>query len=194
MLVARLQPEECGIGTQTVIEKIQVSSDFVVPGLLRFVFGGGAGVGILACIGEHFVDKVFVGCAGRTLYGFQNLLFCLPHHVVFQAGLQQVGEHLDVVSARTVALAHGCIDVAPIVLEVILKGKLRQQLQVILVDGTVVARLYGERRFGHHRYFFDNLPAPYHFSFDTYRIVHCSAGVVGHLHLLIIQAQAGGER
>ena len=139
MLVARLQPEECGIGAQTVIAKVQVGSDFIVPGLFRLVLGGGAGVGVLACIGELFADEIFVRCAGGVFYGFQHFFFRLSLHVVLQAGLQQVGEHLDVISARTVALAYGCVNVAQIVFEIVLKGKLRQQLQVILIDGTPVA-------------------------------------------------------
>ena len=60
-------------------------------------------------LGDGMADWPVKSLESRKMC-IRDSLFCLPHHVVFQAGLQQVGEHLDVVSARTVALAHGCID------------------------------------------------------------------------------------
>ena len=47
-------------------------------------------------------------------------------------------------SARTVAFAYGCVDIAQIVFEIILEGELRQQLQVVFVNGALITRLYGE--------------------------------------------------
>ena len=87
-MVACLQPEECGVGTQAVIEKVQVSSYFIVPRLLRLILGGGTSVGILARIGELFTDEILVRRTGRVLYGFQDFFFRLSHHVVLQARLQ----------------------------------------------------------------------------------------------------------
>ena len=68
-----------------------------------------------------------------------DFFFRLFHHIIAQAGLQQVGEHLDVVAARTVPFADSHIDVTGVFLEIILQGKFRQQLQIIFADGTFIS-------------------------------------------------------
>ena len=169
---------------QTSVQQIQVCSYFVVPGLFGLVDGGGFCIRILSRIGEVFAHQLFVGIR----HVGHNRLFALPHHVILQTGLQQVGEHLHVVASRTVTFADRCIHIPSVSRKVILQSKLGQQLKIILINVSLVARLYGQRRLRHHLYFADDDVAPLHFSLDAHLVVQAGAGVVIHLHTLIIQA------
>ena len=168
---------------QTSVKQIQVSSYFVVPGLFGFIDSGRFCIRILSCIGEVFAHQLFVGIR----YVGHNRLFALPHHVVFQTGLQQVGEHLHVVASRTVTFADRSVNVSSVSRKVILQSKLGQQLKIIFVDTSQVARLYGQRCLRHHLYFADDDIASLHFSLDAHLVLQAGAGVVIHVHTFIIQ-------
>ena len=89
--------------------------------MFRFIYGGSPGIRVFAGIGYkvHHIFKVF-GNLGH------DFIFGQPHHIVLQTRLQQVGEHLDVVSSRTISFADGGVYISEVLREVILQGELRQ--------------------------------------------------------------------
>ena len=108
--------------------------------------------------------------------------------------MEQFREHLIVVTARTIALADAGIDVVFAVIEVVLQGKFREQLYIILRNFSLIARFYGERSGRHHLNFADYLSHLGHFSLNSHGITERSARIIVHFHVFVFRTEAYGER
>ena len=113
LLVAYLHIIDREVEVQTAVEEVQMGAEFEVPRLLWL-------------IGDDLFDIVVV------LWGMLHVVVA-THGVLLmriEVGLQDLGEHLDVVAASTVAFRHEGVDVAELLVEGIGQGELRQQLCV----------------------------------------------------------------
>lgn len=98
LLVAHLHIESAQVEVETVAEEVQVSAQLVVPRSLWFIGDGVVDV-VVIIVGMRYV---IVATHGLLTIGVQ-------------LGLQDVAEHLDVVTTCSIALAHGGIDVALVI-------------------------------------------------------------------------------
>ena len=129
-----------------MVGQVQMGSHLIVPRL----FGLEAQVGGLR-FGRHILtDGLAHGCNGLVLDGLRHTgngrYGCLAqvghaaHQVARQSRLCQIGILLNVVATRAVALAHAGVHVAQSLGQVILQGKLGQQLPVVVAQAALDLR------------------------------------------------------
>ena len=121
MLIAQLRIEQRHIGMQTVAQNVQMSAQLIVPAFLRLI-----GDGIF------YVGIVLLGVRHVVVASLRFLLSFFARKV----GIQDVGEQLNVISSCHIALAHGSIDVASVVAQLIAEpyfGKELSERSVIIV-------------------------------------------------------------
>ncbi len=179
MLVAGVHIESGDIGQQTVFPKREVHTCLVIPGIFGLVAGCFTYFRYLLFDGVHINHQV---------YHLQVLVRSdgVYHRIAQYAG-NQVGEHLYVVSPRTVSSGSGgiyIISFAPLVLQ----GEFGQQLYVVRRLLSLIGCIASQRRGvlnddrERHTWFVDR-----HLEVEIGR----SRGrIIVHPYLFIIQTQA----
>ena len=111
---------------KTTAKEIEMGAQLIVPTGFGLIGDGAVHLFIVIGLMRH------LDVLTRELHQF------LPHLLLL--GLEDVGEHLQVVATRTETLAHAGINLIPIVAELPTQCHLGQQLLIGGVVGTVEAR------------------------------------------------------
>ena len=112
---------------ERMVEEIEMGSHLVVPGNFGLV--------------RNRLVHLFV------IFRRMRHVVIATHRLLavgIQVGLQNVAEHLDIVSSGTVALAHGGVEIALLVVELVGDSYLRQELAVIIFRLSIQGTLQGK--------------------------------------------------